>query len=60
LYGVRGINKMEKPSAKGDRCYCNNTQCKKECWRKIGNWTFDYKNIVMYTFINKCDDYMEG
>lgn len=51
---------MNKPVAKGDRCYCINKTCKADCWRKEENWTFDYENVVMYTFINKCDDYMEG
>ena len=50
---------MDKPVAKGDRCYCNNISCKRECWRKVENWTFDSENVVMYTFINKCDDYRE-
>lgn len=50
---------MEKQIAKGDRCYCSNKYCKKDCWRKVENWSFDDKNTVMYTFINKCKDYEE-
>ena len=49
---------MNKPKAKGDLTYCTNKSCKKECWRKEDNWEFD-NSCVMYTFINKCDEYKE-
>lgn len=48
---------MGKPIAKGDRCYCNATDCKKDCWRNSKNWTFE--KGMWYSFIEKCTEYKE-
>ena len=46
---------MDKPVAKGDRCYCNATDCQKDCWRNSKNWTFPEDG--WYSFMEKCPEY---